>query len=551
MTTPASSRSLRALGLASLALAAALTAGCRRPPPRQEEIVMLIEAPVARLDPRFAVSSWELRVSHLVATGLVDLVERNLGPTPGLAEAIDREDDVTYLARLRPEARFSDGSPVTAEDVKYTFDSVRDPALGSPFRKTFDDILAGVEVVDPRSIRFRLKAPRAPFFTDLDFGIVSRRHAQPLDEAVRRAALEGRRPPPFDPVREVVGAGPYVVAARGTDAVTLARNPHALRAPATERLTVRAIRDDNSRLLALVGGSADVILNGGVTPVVLEALADNPKVAVRYGPSATLSYLGFNTQDRILSNPKVRQAIALALDRPRLIAAKFHGQALLASSVLDEGNEYFAPGLPTWPHDLARARRLLDEAGYPDPDGDGPRPRFELTWKSSAMRFRVALAQAMARQLAAVGIAVDVRPFDFATFLDDVKKGNAQLFTLQVTDVVEPDMMRSLFHSDKIPTAANNWGGLNRFRYANPALDALLDEGARHADPAARRTAYAAVQRLLAEALPMLPLWHEHHVMVTNAALAPETLAVLKTGRLEGLIDARRGPPVARVPGAR
>jgi peptide/nickel transport system substrate-binding protein len=514
---------------------------CRAPGTGADEIVLLTEAPFARIDPRFAQTSWEAKLSQLVAPGLMGLKDRGLGPTPGLAESFVREDEVTYLARLRPDARFSDGTPVTADDVKYTFDSFRDPLLGSPFRKTWNEFLAAVEVVDARTVRFHLLRPRGPFITDVEgAGIVARHFVEPLDQAVRAAAQRGDRAPPL-PATEVIGAGPYRVRARSVDVLELERNPHALTQPATARLVVRTIRDGNARVLALVGGSADVILNG-VTPQVEEALEQDRRLEVAAGASATLTYLGFNLDDPILRDRRVRQAIALALDRDRLVAAKFPGRAKarVAASPLDEGNEFFDPAVRRWRYDAAAARRLLDQAGYLDPDGDGPLPRLTLSWKTSADRSRVGLAQAMARKLGEVGIAVDVRPFEFALFLDDVKKGNFQLCSLQMSDIVEPDMMRALFHATRIPTAENAWAGANRFRYRDGEVDRWLDAGAAESDPPRRRGFYAQVQEKLAEDLPMLPLWHEDNVLVYRRGL--RGVQVLKTGRLEGLLAAVKAP---------
>ena len=89
----------------------------------------------------------------------------------------------------------------------------------------------------------------------------------------------------------------------------------------------------------------------------------------------------------------------------------------------------------------------------------------------------------MARKLGEVGIAVEVRPFEFALFLDDVKKGNFQLCSLQMSDIVEPDMMRALFHATRVPTAENGWAGANRFRYRDGEVDRWLDAGAAEAIP--------------------------------------------------------------------
>jgi peptide/nickel transport system substrate-binding protein len=234
----------------------------------------------------------------------------------------------------------------------------------------------------------------------------------------------------------------------------------------------------------------------------------------------------------------VRQAIACAIDRRAIVASKLRGHAVLADSLLPPGNPYHASGITAWPYDPARARRLLDEAGFPDPDGDGPEPRLRLTWKTSAQRFRVALAQVMARQLAAVGIEVDVRPFEFATFMDDVKKGNFQIFSLQATDVIEPDMLRAFLHSSRIPTEATHFAGNNRFRYRNPTVDAWLDQGAAASDPARRREIYARVQRVLGDQLPMLPLWHDDNVVAARRGIAGYALS--PTAGLGGLVTAHR-----------
>lgn len=527
---------------ALLLVAAAATGACRRPRVAADGVVMAIESPVTRVDPRYAATSWEHRVSQLVAPGLVGLRERGLGTTAGLAETVVAEDPLTYVATLREDARFPDGRAVEAEDVRYTFASVLDPELGSPYRGALAEVIEAVEAIDARTVRFRLKRPRAAFHSDLEFGIVDARRAETVDRGVRDARRRGA-PAPVDPAREPTGAGPYRLAALEGDTVILERNPHASSPPASARLTLHAIRDDNARVLALLGGSVDLLLNG-VTPQVTQSLEARPRLHVQYGPSATVTYLGFNCEDPILRDPRVRRAIAMALDRPRLLASKFRGRGRIARSFLDQDSAWFAADARQWPYDPAAARRLLDEAGLHDPDGDGPLPRFSLAWKTSAVKFRVGLAQVMARQLAEIGVRTEVRPFDLATVLADINQGNFQLFTLMMTDVVEPDLLRAVFHSARIPDRERGTTGLNRFRYRNPTLDAWLDAAAAEADVAKRRAIYQDAQRLLAEDLPALPLWHEDNVLIAERALVGATL--LKTGRLEGLLGAvRDGAPPA------
>jgi peptide/nickel transport system substrate-binding protein len=522
---------------ALLATGLAAGAGCERPASRPNQVVLLNESPIKRVDPRFTFGAWDTKVSRLIAPGLVSVDNPAARAQLALAASIERESDVSYLVTLREDARFPDGRAVDADDVAYTFASVRDPALGSPYRKAWNEILAGVDVVSPRQVRFRLRRPRAPFLTDLDFGIVDRQRAQPQDDALRAAARDGRPPPRFDPLAEPGGAGPFRIVARTADQIELQQNPHAFTRSQLERVVVRTVRDDNARFLALMGKSGDVIQNG-IPPMVLETFERDPRLEVSFVPSAMLTYIGFNLSAPVTSDLRVRQAIACAINRPQIVASKFRGHAVLATGMLDPGNTAYAGDVTRWSYDPARARRLLDEAGYPDPDGDGPLPRLHLTWKTSAQRFRVALAQVIAHQLLEVGIEVEVRPFDFATFIDDVNKGNFQLMSLQVTDVVEPDMLRPFFHSSRIPVAENRFDGKNRFHYRNAEVDRWLDRASVVGEMDERRVLYASVQRALAHDLPILPLWHEDNVVAARRSV--EGYRVSPTAGLGGLVTASK-----------
>jgi len=501
-----------------LVLLGALAGGCRRARVPADELVLLNEAAISRIDPRFTVTSWDVKVSHLVAPGLTTIDNPDGKLAYELAEEVVAESALAYRARLRDGSRFPDGRALDAEDVRYTFDSVRDPLLATSGRKTWTEILDRVEVLSPREVRFHLKKPRASFLTDLSFGIVDRRVAGPQDEALRAAARAHERPPAFDPAAEPTGAGPFRIEARAADWVVLGRNPYA-RAPArVARFVLRTIRDPNSRFLALLGGSADLIQNG-LPPLVIETFEKDPRLTLSYGPSPILTYVGFNLDAEPTRDPRVRQAIAHALDRPLVVESKLRGHARLADSALPPSNPFALRGATGPAYDPALAKRLLDEAGYPDPDGDGPLPRMRITWKTSADRFRLSLAYVLAAELAEVGIAVDVRPFEFATFLADIAKGNFQVCSLQSPELSEADTLRSLFHSSRIPSEASHFGGLNRFRYRNPEVDRLLDEGSATSDPERRRAIYAGVQRALAADLPILPLWFEDNVVAARRAV--------------------------------
>jgi len=239
-----------------------------------------------------------------------------------------------------------------------------------------------------------------------------------------------------------------------------------------------------------------------------------------------------NNDDPVLADRRVRQAIALALDRPAIIAAKLGGLAVPATGLLSPQHWAYSGDVPRYDHDPARARQLLDEAGLRDPDGDGPAPRLRLVYKTSADAFRVAIARVIAAQLAEVGIAVELRSFEFATFFADVKRGAYQLASMQTTDITEPDFYFMYFHSSWIPSAPR-FEGFNRWRYRSAVVDRLTTEGRQELDRDRRRRIYAEVQRQVAEDVPIVPLWHEDNVVLSSADVRGYTLT--PNARLTGL----------------
>jgi peptide/nickel transport system substrate-binding protein len=201
----------------------------------------------------------------------------------------------------------------------------------------------------------------------------------------------------------------------------------------------------------------------------------------------------------------------------------------------------FEPDVTTFAYDPARARALLDEAGYPDPDGDGPEPRLRLSLKVSSSEFNRLQSSVLQQNFRDIGVALDVRTYEFATLYADVLKGNFQLFTLQWVGgaVADPDILRRVFHSSQVPPA-----GFNRGFFRNPRVDQLLDEASLAADDDRRRALYGDVQRVLAEEQPYLSLWCK-----TNVAVAQRTLTGFRippTAEFTFLKDVARTPPDAR-----
>ncbi|MCB9488793.1 MAG: ABC transporter substrate-binding protein [Deltaproteobacteria bacterium] len=442
--------------------------------------------------------AYSTRILPLIFESLV-----NIGPDgdvrPGLAASWEIDEaGTTYRFALREAAKFSDGAPLTVDDVVANLDYLRDPANKSPAAGALEPITdvrndGGVLIIE-------LSHPYAPFLVKLARGIVP---AAKLDD------------PAFGDAP--VGSGPYRVArfARGS-AIELVPNPHyAGPAPTIARVRFEVISDETTRMLKMKNGDLDLLQNC-TPPYALKHFARLPGIAVDRAPGINYSYLGFNLDDPfgVVNDARVRRAIAHAIDRTQIIDTLLKGQAREADGLLAPENWAHADGLPTHPYSPERARALLDESGHPDPDGDGPRPRFTLSYKTSTDRLRNRIAEVIARQLADVGIALEKRSFEWGTFFADIKSGNFQTYTLTWVGVTDPDHLFYVFHSSMMPPA-----GANRGRYSNARVDDLLEAARIEQDRAKRRALYADAQRQIAKDVVYVDLWWAENIVVRRTRL--------------------------------
>ncbi|MCZ6669795.1 MAG: ABC transporter substrate-binding protein [Acidobacteria bacterium] len=466
---------------------------CARSSESHTDLRVLIEADPAHFDPRIGGDQASIRLHQLLYNGLVVIDDQGL-PAPSLAEHWEQEDDRTYLFKLRPGLRFHDGRPVTAADVAFTIDSVRNGEVVSTFKKDLE-LIAASEIIGPLTIRFRLKQVFAPFLTRLTLGIL------PKDS------------PPDN--RKPVGTGPYMLKEyRWGDRIDLVANPDYFRGPpAISRVQLRIVPDETSRLLEIRKGTADLVY-GDISPDHIEQLRTDPRYQVFTGDSWKYDYIGFNLEDPILSDPRVREAIAYAIDREKIISHLLRGRARLATGMLSPGHWAYEGNVRKYRHDPHRAAKILDDAGYPDPDGNGPRPRIVLEYKTSNSELARRKAAVFQEQLRQVGIKIRIRTNEWATFFEDIRKGRFQIYSLTWTGVDDPDLYRFRFHSQSVPP-----NGANRNRYRNPELDRLLEEGYQETDLDRRKRIYAQVQKILAVDLPEISLWHGEEIAVVKRDL--------------------------------
>jgi peptide/nickel transport system substrate-binding protein len=260
-------------------------------------------------------------------------------------------------------------------------------------------------------------------------------------------------------------------------------------------------------------GSVDFIQNY-FEPDMLPWLEMNTRASILSEQGNMFQYIGMNLEHPILKHRAVREAIGHAIDRDAVIRHILKGLAIPATGLLSPEHWAYEPRVNRLDYDPAESKRLLDQAGFPDPDGDGPLPRFKLSYKTTNLDLRKRIAEAFKEQLARVGIELEVRTFEWGTFYSDIGKGNFHLYSLEWVGTKDPDLYHDLFHSSRMPP-----NGRNRGRYRNPELDALLERGRQAMSIDERKRIYSRAQQIVAADLPYIPLWWWKNVVVMNPAL--------------------------------
>jgi peptide/nickel transport system substrate-binding protein len=474
------------------ALAGAGCTGGRDTP--SDVITIAVTSSPNNLDPRVGTDEVSQKTQQLVFSTLLALNDR-LEVVGGLATGWIMPSPTTYLVTLRQGVKFHDGRELTADDVVYTFTSMLAPDFISP-RKGAYRTLDRVRAVDRYTVEFTLKAPAGSFPINLVLPIV------PKDSGA------GLRTKP-------IGTGPYrFVSFAVDDRVVLAPfDDYYAGRPSNGGVVLRVVPDDTMRALELRKGTVDLVIND-LAPDTIHQLRSDPALQVLEAPGTDYQYVGINLRDPVLRDVRVRQALAHAVDRDAIVTYLRRGLAQPAVGILPPMSWAFEPGVTQFHHNPARAMALLDEAGYRDPDGPGPAPRLRLTVKMSSLEFNRLQGSVLQQDFAKVGVALDVRTYEFATLYADVLKGNFQLFTLQWVGVSDPDMLQRVFHSKQMPPS-----GFNRGFFSNPEVDRLIDQATVLADEGARRGLYGEAQRIISREVPYISLWYKRNVAVARRDL--------------------------------
>jgi len=477
---------------------------------------MVIESSPANLDPRIGTDGQSEHIDSLIFDSLVRRDE-HFNVQPWLATSWETPDPLTLIFHLREGVRFQDGRPLTSKDVQYTIMSIVKGAVPTVKSNAYRNV-ARIDAPDPLTVVFHLREADPSLLPNLS------------DGAIGIIPAGGER----DFGRHPIGSGPFRFVSQEQDKeVVIERNPsYWATAPVIERVRFAVVPDQITRALELQKGSADVGVNA-LSADQVYSLRNDPHLSIEDGPGTVLNYISFNTRDPILKDARVRQAVACAINRLLIVHALWRGHARLAESLLPREHWAWTGDVQTYDFDPARANSLLDSAGYKR-GKDGV--RFRLAIKTSTDETSRTLAVVMQQELRDVGIALEVRSFEFATFYADIAKGAFQMYTLRwLGGNEDPDIFRYANATESFPPH-----GANRGYYSNPSLDALVSAAATTAGQADRAVIYARIQQILANDLPAINLWYLDTVIVHNRRL--ENIKLSSSGNFDFLRDATLRP---------
>jgi peptide/nickel transport system substrate-binding protein len=401
--------------------------GCRRGG-EPGTLVVAIEVAPRGFDPRFSTGfQTSARIMQLVYDTLV-VKNDKFDFVPSLAERFEEsEDHKTFTFHIRQGVTFHNGKALTSADVKYTFDSILSPATKSPIRGTVEKITS-IDAPDPATVIFRASEPYYTFIGNL-----------PAVGIIPDGADAGL-------INSPVGSGPYrFISYKEGDVIQLEANTDYWGdVPNIERVHVKVVTDNSTRQAELMSGEVDMAYNAQFDPETVRALGRRSDMQVMLGEGASIGYLGVNTTSvSLLANTKIRQAVAYAIDREVISHRLLRDQARKANAILPPEHWAYNNDVRVYDHDPERAKQLLDEAGYTDPDGDGGQARLQLSIITSTTQLSRNIASIMQDQLRRIGIELDLLSLETATMFDRLAKGQYDLYYLiglgfnQSTDVFQ------------------------------------------------------------------------------------------------------------------
>lgn len=439
-----------------------------------------------QFDPRLPTDASSQKLNKLIYSGLLKK-DDNLNLIPDVAKSYNIKNPVTYTFILRDNVTFHHQKQLTSQDVKATYESMMGNKIKSPFKGSLS-IIQAIDTPDNKTVIFRLKRPNSPFLTLMTLGILPA-------EYVKKG-------------KNLAGSGPFKLMPQNgvLNRVKLAKfEQYYGKKAKIKKIIFRVVQDATLRTLELIKGRIDLIQNG-IPYVLINKLKHERDLKFQTDTGINFTYMAFNMKNKYLKDIRVRKAIAHAIDRRKIIIYKLAGLAGYADSLISPRHWAYDNKLTKYDFNLKKAKELLDQTPYKDPDGDGQKSRFTLIYKTSSVKERLEIAQLIAESLRKIGIDVIVKSYEFGTFYRDIRQGDFDIYTLTWVGLSDPDIYYYVFHSSMIPPK-----GANRGHYINNELDKLLDESRIEMNRDKLIEIYNKIQTLVYNEYVYAPLWYENN----------------------------------------
>jgi peptide/nickel transport system substrate-binding protein len=433
-------------------------------------------------------------------------VDDSMEILPKLAESIETKDNQAFTIKLNSKANWTDGKPVTTEDVKFTFDTLANPKAQTTGLKSLSVIegltetgtlpegeksVKGIEIIDDKTFVIHTKKPVDPYYLKTYLSSI---------RTVPSHVLKDKDPSTFhqDPfmLKPTVTDGAYTLKDFSPEShVELKANPGYYRgAPKTEKLFFKVVPSANLTAQLHTG---DIHMNlpgaGSIQVQDFEKVKNMANVKTVEGKPFDYQMIYFNT--KTILEPKVRQAITLAINRPQIVEKLYKGTAEIVDGPYTSMHPYLDKSLKMYGYDPEKAKKLIKESGW-----DTSKPiRFNVPVGNQV---REQAAVIIAENLKAVGLNVQIQKYDFPTHMQKGAKQDFDLMYLGLTYIPDPDV--SVYFQTKAPF---NFAG-----YSNLKVDQLFQQGRQEANPEKRRTIYNEIQGILHEDLPTLTLYADYRL---------------------------------------
>jgi peptide/nickel transport system substrate-binding protein len=454
-------------------------------------------------------------VGGMIYDGLVKL-DRDLNTAPALAESWTYSRDCLELTfKLRRDVKWHDGQPFTADDVVFTYQAMINPKTPAPFKEGFL-LVKDVQAPDPYTVRVTYDKPYARAIETWGTYVLPKHLLQSFATAgTLRESPQNSYP---------IGTGPYRFQEwkPGEKVVLVASPDYYEGRPYLSRIVYRVIPSQATIFLELKAKGVDYVST--LTGIQYARQTEYPAFRKAYHkfryPASDYTFLGFNLRDPRFADRRVRQAFAHAIDKQELIDGVRLGLAREATGPIRPGTWAYTDKVERFAYDPAKAKALLEEAGWKDRDGDGlvedreGKP-FTLTIRTNQGNDeRKKIAEIVQQRLKEIGVHAEIQLIEWAAFIKEfVKPRRFEVIVLGLGTGTDPDQFVVWHSSQRGPDQMNRTG------YANPEVDALLEAGRMSCIQSQRVRYYHRLQEILAQDLPMIFLYNRDSLPVVAARI--------------------------------